>query len=338
MPLGPQAAGDGRIGFIGVFAQSAEVRYTSGMTLKKPAAPPPVCGTDSPPRSPAKPLLMNPFIRFALVLLAAVLMAVNVNSFVHSAGLFPGGFMGLTLLIQEIGKRFFNLAIPFTPINLVLNAVPIVISFRFIGRKFTVYSCVMIVITAFLTDLIPAFPVTDDVLLSAVFGGLVNACAISLCLFAGATSGGTDFVAIFISERYGRDAWNYILVFNIVVLTAAGILFGWNKALYSIIFQFTATQTLQVLYRRYQKTTLLIITDNAESLYKIIREETHHDATVFNGTGCYGKTDKTMLYSVISGDEARKLVPKIRRCDPAAFINVLKSEQIKGRFYNRPKD
>lgn len=93
----------------------------------------------------------------------------------------------------------------------------------------------MIVVSGILTDIVPSFPMTQDILLISIFGGLINALAISLCLFANATSGGTDFIAIFLSEKYGIDSWNYIFAGNVVILGIAGALFGWDKALYSII-------------------------------------------------------------------------------------------------------
>lgn len=167
---------------------------------------------------------------------------------------------------------------------------------------------------------------------------MINAFAISLCLHADATSGGTDFIAIYFSEKYGVDTWNYIFAANVVVLIIAGGLFGWNEALYSIIFQFTSTQLLRLLYKRYQKETLFIITAKPEEVYQSIREVTHHDATIFKGIGCYRKQECNMLYSVIGSDEIRIVVTKIREVDETAFINIMKTEQITGRFYKRPND
>lgn len=288
---------------------------------------------------PNKALLVHrPLVRLFLIIAASVLMAINLKTFVHAGGLYPGGFTGLSLLIIEIFSRFFGIQIPFVVINTLLNSVPAFVSFKFIGRRFTLYSGLMILLSGILTDLIPVGPMTQDVLLSAVFGGLLNACAVTLCLVAGATSGGTDFVAIYFSQKYGRDVWNYILIFNILVLCAAGILFGWDKALYSIIFQYTSTQALRGMYRRYQQVTLLIVTDKPQVAYKIIRDETNHDATEIEGTGCYQRSKKTILYSVISADEAHHVRAKIREVDPDAFVNVIKSHKIQGRFYNPPRD
>ena len=219
---------------------------------------------------------------------------------------------------------------------LMMNEV--VISFKFIGKKFTGYSCLMIVVSGILTDMVPAWPVTEDILLIAIFGGLINALAISLCLFANATSGGTDFIAIFLSEKYSIDSWNYIFAGNVVILGIAGALFGWDKALYSIIFQYTSTQVLHVLYKRYQKQTLIIVTKRPEDVYEAIAEITHHDATLIKGEGCYSKQECDVLYSVVGRDEVSKVVNTVRETDPQAFVNMIRTENLAGRFYQRPND
>lgn len=276
--------------------------------------------------------------RAILVILASILMAINLKSFVRTGGLIPGGFNGLTRLIQEVSVMLWNIEPPFSVVNFILNAVPVVISFKFIGKKFTMYSCLMILLSGILTDIVPGFVLTTDPLLVAVFGGLLNAISISICLFAGATSGGTDFIAIFVSEKFGMDAWNYIFIGNVAILGVAGYLFGWEKALYSIIFQFTSTQVLNSMYRRYQKQTMLIITDKPQEIYESIRDITNHDATLIKGIGCYQKKECNILYSVVGRDEVRKVLNCVRSTDPAAFVNMLRTESLWGRFYQRPND
>ena len=262
----------------------------------------------------------------------------NIKSFVRTGGLYPGGATGLSLLIQRGAQMYLGLALPYTVINVILNAIPIYIGFRFIGKKFTGYSCLMIVVSGILTDIVPSFPMTQDILLISIFGGLINALAISLCLFANATSGGTDFIAIFLSEKYGIDSWNYIFAGNVVILGIAGALFGWDKALYSIIFQYTSTQVLHVLYKRYQKQTLIIVTKRPEDVYEAIAEITHHDATLIKGEGCYSKQECDVLYSVVGRDEVNKVVNTVRETDPQAFVNMIRTENLAGRFYQRPND
>jgi len=280
--------------------------------------------------------------RLLLVLAGGVLMAFNINTFVHAGGLLPGGFTGLALLIQEICQHYGNFHIPFSVLYYALNAVPAAVCFKYIGKNFTIYSVVMILVSGFLTDWMPDMFIEHlqlhDTLLSSIFGGLLNALSIALCLYAGATSGGTDFIAIFISEKYRKDAWNYIFAGNCVILGVSAVLFDVDKALYSIIFQYATTIALGSLYRNYQQRTLLIITNKPDEVYAVINEMTHHGATYFEGHGVYEKKQRMMLYSVVTATAVKKLIPAIRKVDGGAFINVLKTEQLNGRFYQQPKD
>ena len=118
----------------------------------------------------------------------------------------------------------------------------------------------------------------------------------------------------------------------------AGLLFGWDKALYSIIFQFASTQVLGTVYKRYQKRTLFIITDQPEAVYKEIMENTHHGATLFRGTGLYEQKERAMVYSVVSADEIKRVLSRVRAADSHAFINCLKTDSLAGRFYRKPND
>ncbi len=276
--------------------------------------------------------------RILLICMGAFIMALNLKTFVRSAQLIPGGFTGFTRLMQQILWRYYEIDIPFSPIYYAINAIPAIISFKYIGKRFTLYTGLMIFLAGAFTDLLPVHQITHDILLCAVFGGILNATAISLCLFAGATSGGTDFIAIFISEKYSKDAWNYIFYGNMTMLAISGILFGWDSALYSILFQFTSTQLLNHLYHRYQKVTLFVITNKADELYHLIRDYTHHDATLFKGTGCFTGQQRDLLYSVVSGDDLHKLLPVIKQVDPGAFINFVNSRQVLGRFYRKPNN
>ena len=281
---------------------------------------------------------MKTFLRFLLVTLGAFLMAVNLNTFVHTAGLLPGGFTGISLLLQEVFSSFVHVKIPFLVFFWTLNIIPAVICFRYVGKRFTLLSIWSIIASGFFTDIIPGFTMTDDILLCSIFGGMMNGFAISLCLFAGATSGGTDFISIYVSEKTGRSIWNWILVGNMVILAVFGLLFGWSRALYSIIFQFASTQILNLLYKRYQKSTLLIISDHAEELVQVIRSTTGHDATMFTGKGCYKGAERKMLYTVVSSDEEDKLVRNIKRADPGAFVNILQTKMLKGNFIMKKQD
>ena len=276
--------------------------------------------------------------RILVICLASVLMAVNVKTFVQTGGLYPGGVMGITILIQRAAEMFFGIAIPYTPVNLLLNSIPIYIGFRYIGKKFTLYSCLMIVLSSVLTDIIPSMAITYDILLISIFGGIISGVAISLCLLMDATTGGTDFIAIFLSDKKGVDSWNIILGVNVVILSLAGLLFGWDKALYSIIFQFASTQVLHTLYKKYQRQTLFIVTNHEKEVCEVIYKVSHHGATILDGRGSLDFKERNVVYSVVSGAESKKVVREVKKLDPGAFINVIKTDELSGRFYQKPTD
>lgn len=276
--------------------------------------------------------------RILIVALAAVLMAVNIKTFVRTGGLYPGGATGLTILIQRVGEMFFHIEVPYTIVNLALNAFPVYIGFRFIGKKFTLYSCLMIVLTSVLTDMIPAYVITYDTLLISVFGGIINGLVVSMCLMMSATTGGTDFIAIYLSDKKGVDSFNVVLGLNVVILGIAGLLFGWDKALYSIIFQYVSTQVLHILYKKYQQQTLFIVTNRASQVCAAIYEASHHGATVLEGKGSYEHEARDVVYSVVSSAESKKVIRAVKTVDEEAFVNAIRTEQLYGRFYQKPVD
>ena len=276
--------------------------------------------------------------RIVIICIASVIMAVNIKTFVSTGGLYPGGATGLTILIQSIFERFFGISVPYTLVNLLLNVVPIYIGFKFIGKKFTLYSCLMIFLTGILTDVIPDIAVTYDILLISIFGGIINGFVVSLCLSMNATTGGTDFISIFLSEQKGMDSWNFILGFNIIIIMIAGLLFGLDKALYSIIYQFTSTQMLHLLYTRYQKQTLFIVTNNADAVCSAINTVSMHGATIMSGEGSYEHQKRKVVYSVVSKEESKVVISAIKEADHEAFVNALRTEELFGRFYYRPNE
>ena len=277
--------------------------------------------------------------RVLVIALSSLIVAVNLKSFVAAGDLFPGGFTGITRLIQRCALEFAEVELPFAPINLTLNAIPAAISFKLVGKRFTLYSCLTIVLTSIFTDLIPAFAITEDKLLICIFGGIINGFAGCLCLWVRVPSGGTDFIAISLSERKNVDAWNYILCGNVIMLMIAGALFGWEKALYSMLFQYATTQVIRMLDPDGRRATLLIITgrESAGGVCAQI-QDTNHTATLVEGVGLYNGDPCVMIYSVVSDSEVRVLARKIRQSDPKAFVNVLRTERVVGKFYRRPRD
>ena len=129
------------------------------------------------------------------------------------------------------------------------------------------------------------------------------------------------------------------LYVNACILITAGALFGWERALYSIVFQYVSTTVIHVLYRKYQQTTLFIVTQFPDEISALIYDMTNHGSTIIYGRGAHEEEkEKSVVYSVISATQVTKAINAIKIRDPEAFVNVFKSERISGKFYRIPED
>ena len=293
--------------------------------------------------------------RYAVLAIASFLMAVDYRTFVEWGALYPGGAAGLAMLVQRVGQdvcNFFGwgVTVPFGPINLVLNAIPVWIGFKYIGKRFTLQSLYVIFLSGFLADIVPVDAITsfippDDLMrlktdpfVTSLFGGIVFGFSIALCLRWNATSGGTDFIAIYLSEKKGRETWNIILALNASILLAGGFKFGWTGALYSIVFQFVYLQVIHLMYRTYQHQTLLIVTTEPEKICKAIYRLSHHGATVINAKGGFKGEEKSVVMSVVAADDTPRIYTLCKSIDGDAFIDTVSTSRVIGRFYLRPRD
>ena len=139
-----------------------------------------------------------------------------------------------------------------------------------------------------------------------------------------------------LSNKLKKPSWNFVFGINVVILMAAGLLFGFEEAMYSIIFQFVSTQIIERFHQRDQRVTLFIVTSKAQLLEQELMSYTHHGVTRLEGQGCYLKENKALLYTVVGADEVKDVVHLVKALDSKVFINTVKSEGITGRFYQEP--
>lgn len=295
------------------------------------------------------------FAAFVVLTFASLVMAINYRTFVAWGGLYPAGATGVSMLVQRILQKLSDVGgwgwnVPFSPINLALNAIPVWIGFRYIGRRFTMRSLYVIFMTGLLTDMLPVDMLTlfmsesdmsrlsTDPFVTSIFGGIVFGFAMSLCLRWNATTGGTDFIAIYLSEQKGRETWGIVLAINASILLAGGFVFGWTGSLYSIVYQFVTLQIVHLMYRTYQYQTLLIVTSEPKRVCEAIYRVSHHGATVVQGVGGYSGKVAGVVYSVVAADNTAYIYSICKKIDPNAFINTMSTSRVIGRFYLRPRD
>ena len=272
------------------------------------------------------------------VTLSAAIQATSLTSFSMPQKLYPAGFSGISRIICDLSLDFLNFNIPFGVVYVLLNIVPTIVVFRAIGRRFTIFSIVQYGLVSVFSALFPPLLSVSDPILLSVFGGLINGFGVGLALAHDASSGGVDFISIYISNRYHLSIWNYVMYGNIAVLAIAGLIYGWDRALYSIILQFCSTQVVKKLHKRYTMDTLTIITSKPDEVVSSILKNTRHGITELSAKGAYLHQDETMLYTVVNSFQTREVIRSVLAADEKAFINIQNTQRVIGNYYQKPLD
>ena len=159
-----------------------------------------------------------------------------------------------------------------------------------------------------------------------------------IALKGNASTAGTDFIALYVSNKSGRSIWGYVFVFNTCILCIFGYMFGWIYAGYSIVFQFISTRTISSFYQRYKRVTLQITTKHPEQVVDLYIKNYRHGISVMNGYGGYSKAPMSLLHTVVSAYEVQDIVQLLHEGDDKAIINVIPTENFIGGFYQAPID
>lgn len=272
------------------------------------------------------------------VVLSSFLSALSIKVFIEAGQLFPGGFQGLSILIIRLVERETGFVIPFGVLYILFQIGPTYLVYRVVGKWFTRYSILQFLLVSFLVSVIPSMNITYDIFLISVFGGILSGLAASLALKGNASSGGTDFIALYISHKRNANAWNFIMYVNSGMLLIAGLLFSWEAALYSIIYQYVATQVVESLHQRYKLMSLRMFTEIPDAINTAILAKTRHGITILDGVGGYSKKKYGMLYMVVSAYEVDNIIKIAQSVDPSVFIDISKTERVLGNYYRTPLD
>lgn len=271
-----------------------------------------------------------------MVAVSAFLYALSLKMFIQAGGLYPGGFSGISVLTTRLLSKYAQVEIPFAVFYIALNIVPTVLVFKYVGKRFTVFSVIQYLLVSLFTLILPNINLTADIILISVFGGILAGFATSLSLAVNASGGGTDFLAIYAANKFKREPWSAVMAGNVVILAIAGIFFGWDKALYSIIYQFVYSQVVSSRHLRYKHVSLIIITQEPDLMMTKIFATLRHGITKLWGEGGYSHTPKSVLYMVVNEFEVEDVIEACKSVDPHVFISVNKTERVVGNYYQKP--
>lgn len=275
---------------------------------------------------------------FPFVILSALFQSIALTSFSVPGNIYSSGIMGLSRLTSDILLDFFNIKFEYTIFYIVANCILAIIVFKHIGKLFTALSLLQTALVSILASFIKPMINVEEVLLLSIFGGIINGFGTSLALTHNASTGGLDFLSIYLSNKYHRSMWNLIFGFNCLLIIVTGLIYGWERALYSIIFQFCSTQVVNRMHKRYTSQTITIITSIPDEVSNAIFNTVRHGITEIKVVGAYKKTETTMLYTVVNSFQTDDVVKAILNVDPKAFINVQNTQLVIGNYYQKPLD
>lgn len=265
------------------------------------------------------------------IILGAFLFAVGMNYFMIPADVYSSGVTGIAQLLARIVGDYA----PFltTGIFLMLLNLPLaIISWFKLGKKFTLYSFSSVGFMTLFLEVIPVKSISDDMLLNAVFGGVITAVGIGITLRIGASTGGTDVIAILMSKSKGKSVGTYSFLLNGVVVVATGVLLGFDRALYTLVTLYVSMRMIDAIYTAQNKLTAMIVTTKGKELTSRIHEKLIRGVTQINVKGTFSNVDKDMLLIVISRFELVLLQETIQEVDKDAFTNIVQTVDVFGFF------
>lgn len=270
--------------------------------------------------------------RMLYILVGALLMAVGLEFFLVPNEVIDGGIVGISIILShltdvQIGFYIFVLNLPF-----------FFIGYKQIGKTFALSTLLGVVILSIATSIFHDLPVlTGDPLLATVFGGIVLGVGVGIVIRYGGSLDGTEILAILFNKRTPFSVGETIMFFNLFILGSAGFVFGWDRAMYSLMAYFIAFKTIDIVIQGLDESkSAWIISEQYERIGEAILARLGRGVTYLNGEGAYTGNDKKVIFCVITRLEEAKLKAIIDEIDPSAFFAVAAIAEVRGgRFKKR---
>ncbi len=276
--------------------------------------------------------LRKKVLRTTGITTGAILMAAGLEIFLVPNHVIDGGITGISIMLSyltglELGIFLFLLNLPF-----------VYLGFKQMGRTFAISAVYGIIVLSVFTTLfhpVPAF--TDDILLATVFGGIILGVGVGLVLRNGGALDGTEVLAILINKRVPFSVGEIIMFINIFILGAAGFVFSWDRAMYSVLAYVIATKAIDTVVAGLDESkSVWIISDEAEKLGDAINARLGRGVTYLKGEGAYTGDNKKVIFSIITRLEESKLKSIVDDIDPTAFLAIADISEVRGgRFKKR---
>jgi uncharacterized membrane-anchored protein YitT (DUF2179 family) len=262
------------------------------------------------------------------IVLGNLLCAIAFNGFFIPSQLLSGGVGGIALMLRYL------LDIP-TGITVFLINVPIfIIGAKMVDREFIIYAFIsMVAFSTLLTVTagIGGYFVMEDILLGAIFGGVLNGVGMGLMFRNRLCQGGLDIIATIIKKKFNLNISTGLMILNTTIVSLSSVLFGFSSAMYTIISMYVGYQVVDKVQMGLNvRKNVFIISDKSDELSDEILTSLHRGVTLLEGTGAYTKQGKKVIYCIVNSNEVVKLKALVDKIDPAAFLTINDVVEVRG--------
>lgn len=271
-------------------------------------------------------------ISFIMLTVGTVIAAYALESFLIPNTILDGGVTGISIIVSKVTN------IPLSILVLLINIPFVYVGFRNLGKGFlvrTIYT--MGLFSLCLNQFHNVEPLTEQILLATVFGGVLLGVGVGLIIHFGGCVDGTESVAIVISKKTSLSVGQVVLCFNLIIYTVAGFIFGLDRALYSLLTYFITFKVIDFVSEGLEQAkAALIVTSNGTALAEEIYKRLGRTVTFIKGQGLISG-DKEVLYCVLTRIEIFELKKIVEEMDDRAFITILEVSEVIGEHIKSTK-
>ena len=269
--------------------------------------------------------------------IGTLMFCLSINIFVVPNGLYSGGVLGLSQLIRSIVIDVFNLNISFdfSGILYYLINIPLfVLAYKNLSKQFFFRTILVISIQTLLLSVIPTTGIVDDTLTNVLVGGLLAGAGLGIILSCGASTGGSDIIGLVMAKKNNELSVGKLgLILNVFIFSIAGIIYGLETMIYSIIYSFVDSLTLDKMHEQnICSTAFIFCKKNPKEINNFIKNDLGRDFTYWDAKGGYDDSRTYIIYTALTKYELIKLERKIKECDFNAFMVKSDGIGIKGEF------
>ena len=259
------------------------------------------------------------------VTIGALIAAFALEGFLIPNNIIDGGIIGISMMTSYITK--LNLG----AIIVLFNLPFLFLGYKKMGKMFVATVLYGVSMLGIFVNLIQNTQVTESDLLATVFGGIILGFGVGLILRNDGALDGTEILSISIAKKLGFSVGEIIMFFNFFIYSAAGFLYGWDSAMYSILTYFIAYRVIDIVLEGLNSSkSIYIVTNFAKEIGDSIIKELNISVTYMKGKGGYSGKEQTIIYCVVSRLEIAKIKTLIRENDPSAFYFIQDVHEVEG--------